>query len=35
MVTKGEEPFSKLDDLVFIETAKQGATEGKHLRKKK
>lgn len=34
MVFKGEEPFSKWDDLVYIGTAKQGATEGKQFTQK-
>ncbi|WP_050567739.1 hypothetical protein [Bacillus cereus] len=33
MVNKGEAPFSKWDDLVFIGTANQGATEGKQFTK--
>ncbi|PRT15111.1 hypothetical protein C6360_28715 [Bacillus wiedmannii] len=34
MVFKGEEPFSKWDDLVYIGTAKQGATEGRQFTQK-
>lgn len=34
MVFKGEEPFSKWDDLVYIGTSKQGATEGRQFTQK-